>query len=178
MRYEFFPTRPDQRFHKRSDSTIVGLHGNADQMSPDSALNADEPLLPDDGQARPRAADHLWRPWYAKLWWAAIPIYWAGMAASSLKIELMLELYTNAFAGLLNVVFFPMTALMVLGIGYARAMIDYLVDRSAPGEPGDHEFDPTRRVGAPPPGFDPLDPRSGNLWIGNPLNALRQHQRH
>ncbi|PKP95782.1 MAG: hypothetical protein CVT74_18665 [Alphaproteobacteria bacterium HGW-Alphaproteobacteria-13] len=31
---------------------------------------------------QPAAADWLWRPWYAKLWWAAIPIYWAAAAAS------------------------------------------------------------------------------------------------
>ena len=26
--------------------------------------------------AKLRLSEWIWRPWYAKLWWAAIPIYW------------------------------------------------------------------------------------------------------
>ena len=44
------------------------------QNNPSSAIP--EPEIP-----RPAAADWLWRPWYAKLWRATIPIYWAVAAA-------------------------------------------------------------------------------------------------
>src|SRR3546814_7287152 len=29
----------------------------------------------------PVARNWLWKPWYAKLWWAAIPVYWTGAVA-------------------------------------------------------------------------------------------------
>ncbi|WP_239019057.1 hypothetical protein [Sphingobium terrigena] len=177
MRHEFFPSNPDRRFQKRADFATAVTHRNADQMSPDSATNTDEPVAPAEEGVRPRASDYLWRPWYAKLWWAAIPIYWAGMAAS-LKVPPLQDFYASALAGYFNVLFFPMTALMVLGVGYARVVLDRLAEESVPGEPSDHDFGPGRRVGAPPPGFDPLDPRSGALWIGNPSNILRQYPRH
>ena len=80
---------------------------------------------PDDGESdatakvRVRASNWLWRPWHAKLWWAAILIYWLGMAAS-LQIPRLAEFYASALAGFLNVLLFPMTALVVLGIGFAR----------------------------------------------------------
>ena len=30
-----------------------------------------------------KLADWLWRPWYAKAWWAAILAWWIGMAVST-----------------------------------------------------------------------------------------------
>ena len=46
-----------------------------------------------------KAADWLWRPWYAKAWWAAIPVWWIGMAAST-KIAPLEAFYDSALAGL------------------------------------------------------------------------------
>src|SRR3546814_1738569 len=76
-----------------------------------------EPAAP-----RLKAADWLWRPWYAKMWWAAIPLWWIGMAAST-KVAPLEIFYDGALAGFLNVLFFPMTALMVLGVGYAQTWL-------------------------------------------------------
>lgn len=111
---------------------------------------------------RPRASEWLWRPWFAKLWWAAIPVYWMGMAAS-LKIPLLAEFYTSALAGFLNVLFFPPLALMVLGLGFARAWFDASDWEFV--EPTHEQMFPKLSVGGMrDPASDPLDPRSGLHW--------------
>src|SRR3546814_15362734 len=58
----------------------------------------------------------------SKMWWAAIPLWWIGMAAST-KVAPLEIFYDGALAGFLNVLFFPMTALMVLGVGYAQTWL-------------------------------------------------------
>lgn len=127
--------------------------------------------------AQPKAADWLWRPWYAKLWWAAIPIYWAA-AAASLKVPALATFYNSAAAGFLNVAFFPPTALLVLGFGFARAWLD----RPLVGDPlSDEEIEELERIRieqemlwGPPdhlrPAGDIYDPFSGTVYIGNPLS--------
>src|SRR3546814_7710639 len=69
-------------------------------------------------------------PIYAKRWCAAIPIWWRGMAAST-RVDALETFYRGALAGYLNILFFPMTALMVLGVGYVRERLDSFV------QPGD-----------------------------------------
>lgn len=133
------------------------------------ALNAEIPQA--------AAADWLWRPWYAKFWWAAIPIYWVA-AAGSLKIPALATFYNSAAAGFLNVAFFPPTALLVLGLGFARAWLD----RPLVGDPlSDEEIEELERIGmedeewerlGPHWSVDMYDPRSGGLYIGNP-NGLQ-----
>lgn len=133
----------------------------------------------------PVARDWLWGPWYAKLWWAAIPVYWAG-AAASLKVPVLAEFFTSAIAGYLNVLFFPPTAMLVLGFGFVRAWLN----RPLSGDPlSDEEieefeqmrmFDDAwsgRRPGQPDPAFDIYDPRSGVLYVGNPngINSGKYH---
>jgi hypothetical protein len=59
--------------------------------------------------------------WYAKLWWSAIPVWWLGMATTA-RVDVLAAFYGGALAGYLNVLFFPMTALMVLGVGYVRSV--------------------------------------------------------
>ncbi|WP_257556832.1 hypothetical protein [Sphingobium sp. CFD-2] len=81
--------------------------------------NAAHIQAPEPASPRLKPADWLWRPWYAKLWWSAIPVWWIGMAAST-RIAPLEAFYDSAAAGFLNVLFFPMMALMVLGIGYAQ----------------------------------------------------------
>jgi hypothetical protein len=111
---------------------------------------------------RPRASDWLWRPMFAKLWWIAIPVYWMGMAAS-LKIPVLAEFYTSALAGFLNVAFFPPLALMVLGLGFARAWFEWSDWEFV--EPTHEQMFPKRSVGGMrDPASDPLDPRSGLHW--------------
>lgn len=83
--------------------------------------------------------------------------------AASLKIPLLAEFYTSALAGFLNVLFFPMTALLVLGIGFARewlAASDWEFVESS----WEERF-PGRSVGGfLDPMADPLDPRSPLYW--------------
>ena len=124
---------------------------------------------------QPVAADWLWRPWYAKLWWAAIPIYWA-VAAASLKIPALAAVYESAAAGFINILFFPPTALLILGFGFARTWLD----RPIAGDPlSDEEIEELEqmkmedehweRIG-PHWSVDIYDPDSGGLYVGNPLS--------
>jgi len=145
--------------------------GSGHKREPDEASIAAAP--------QPRASDWLWRPWYAKLWWSAVPVYWIG-AAASVKIEWLAAFYGTAFAGYCNMFFFPMTALLVLGVGFARAWIDALPSGEMPlsfeSELPWWERE-SRELG---PSVDPRDPASGTLFVGNPLNPLNtvHHQRH
>lgn len=136
--------------------------------------------IPELEVPQPAAADWLWRPWYAKLWWAAIPIYWAA-AAASLKISALAAFYDSAAAGFANILFFPPTALFILGFGFARARFD----SPLVGDPlSDEEIEELKHMGSededwehlgPHWSVDMYDPRSGGLYIGNP-NSL-QHPR-
>lgn len=136
-------------------------------------MQATEPAAP-----QLKAADWLWRPWYAKAWWAAIPVWWIGMAAST-KIAPLEAFYDSALAGFLNVLFFPMTALMLLGLGYAQQwvagfsatggstpMSDEAAARTTKRMWEEHE----RGMEDLRAGTDIFDPRSGGLYIGNPLS--------
>jgi len=136
------------------------------------------------GNARPSASNWLWRPWYAKLWWFAIPIWWAGMGGASV-IEPLSRFYDSAAAGFLNVLFFPMTALMVLGVGYAQSWLAAVRPQSG----GYPRFDAASAAADElweqheggiedlHASTDILDPRSGPLWIGNPLSSQWPNRR-
>lgn len=109
----------------------------------------------------PNASDWLWRPWCAKLWWTAIVVYWAGKVGSFFSPPLG-QFYANTLAGFLNIVFFPPLALMVLGLGYARAWFEQSDWEFV--EPTHEQMFPKRSVGGMrDPYADPLDPRSGAL---------------
>lgn len=144
-------------------------------------MNATQNLSTDaqifESSARIGATNWLWRPWFAKLWWASIPMWWAGMAASA-KIAPLADFYDGALAGFLNILFFPMTALMVLGVGYVQQWFPAfptqgdgtpLSDEAAAAiadlweqhECGFEDLNATTDI---------LDPRSGSLYIGNPIS--------
>lgn len=125
--------------------------------------DSEEESPPERVQRAPLSA-FLWRPWYARLWWAAIPAYWAGMALSS-QVPLIADFYGLALAGYLNVLFFPPTALMVLGLEYAREWMGS-IDWSDEYEPFTL-FNRSRGPSGLPFYADELDPRSGPLWIGH-----------
>lgn len=145
-------------------------------------------------QDRPRGAllAWLWKPWYAKLWWTAITVWWLGLAAST-EVESLAGFYRGALAGFLNVLFLPMTALVVLGAGYVREWMDGFVGQGG-GRPltdeEEEEFMARRRweehhriMSEMGKGTDMFDPRSGALWIGNPLNPqnpgyINPHRHH
>jgi hypothetical protein len=66
----------------------------------------------------------LWRPWYAKLWWAAIPVYWLAMGEPT-RPEFLNAFADSGYAVVTNIIFIPITALAVLGGGFFRqAAID------------------------------------------------------
>ena len=109
------------------------------------------------------ARDWLWHPWYAKLWWVAIPLYWLP-AGGPTRVDALADFYESGYAMVTNLVFMPITALLVLGFGYFRRLLAY-------GEPVDINedigFGTRRKPGRPVLTMDRYDPRSGPLWIGN-----------
>lgn len=119
-----------------------------------------------------RLRDWLWRPWYAKLWWSGVPVYWLGMLAA-LMPDALAEVYHSAAGGFLNVLFFPPIMALVLSFGFLRQWLASLPTQED-GEIDGHDFWDRNKYG--PSGmlreFDPLDPASGALWIGSPLNPL------
>lgn len=148
-------------------------------MPHDSVADQPPPLTPVTGSQTLRARHFFWRPWYAKLWWATIPVWWLGMAAST-RVDYLESFYRGGFAGYLNVLFFPMTALMVLGVGYVRERLDSFVGQGD-GVPlseeeaeaffakrSSHEL--ARTMERWHAQSNPMDPRSGPLWLGNPMN--------
>ncbi|WP_260833962.1 hypothetical protein [Sphingopyxis sp. P1IMeth2] len=133
-------------------------------MEQETQVQAAQPDAPPETAPCSRLSDHIWRPWYAKLWWASIPVYWIGMALSS-RVALLADFYDLALAGYLNVLFFPPTALMVLGLGFAQERIGPF-DWSGDYHPYER-FGPELGPSGLPFYADPLDPRSGPFWIGH-----------
>lgn len=131
-----------------------------------------------------RASDWLWHPWYAKLWWAAIPVWWVGMAVSTGSPALG-SFYDSVLAGFLNILFFPMTTLMVLGVGYVQQWLAHF-PTPGDGEPlsdeaaaavAHLEAENDRALEAFKARTNIYDPRSGGLFIGNPLSPQNPHHR-
>ena len=130
--------------------------------------------------------DWLWRPFHARLWWSAVPFYWAGMTASS-RVEFLATFYSSAIAGFVNVFFLPPLVALILSYGYFKAWLATAKSdpEFAPDEEAE-EFFVQRRNRYGPSGmlreFDPLDPASGSNWIGSPLNPSHPfyviHHRH
>ncbi|SEJ73416.1 hypothetical protein SAMN05518849_11267 [Sphingobium sp. AP50] len=116
--------------------------------------------------------DWLWWPLHAKIWWSTMFLYWGGMFAS-LYLEPLSDFYSSVISGFANVLFFPPLMILVLLFSYIRDRLGRIDFDEAPET--DLGFD--WQDGAYGPSgmlreFDPLDPTSGALWIGNPLNPL------
>jgi hypothetical protein len=139
-----------------------------------SALEA-EPISATRFQ-RPRLSSWLWKPWYAKLWWASIPVYWIGLFVSG-SSRALTAFYASAFAGFLDIAFMPFTALLILGFGYARARLDLIRKGEDPNWQIDENFDPGSRPEKPFPFQDIYNPRSGARYIGNPLSQQWPHRK-
>jgi hypothetical protein len=143
------------------------------ESEPEPAVEASA----EGGTVAPRASDWLWRPWYAKLWWAAIPIYWLP-AGAPFKINAMVGFYSSGIAQYLNIVFLPITALVVLGFGYARRLREagYWLEVYRPEHNRASALH--RRTPYGPPAYaDPLSPLSGSIWIGSTENQARREGR-
>lgn len=145
--------------HSGADATVVLEKDPAMAPSTEPDENGDAAPAAAD---RPHASDWLWRPWHAKLWWSTIVIYWAGMLGSFYSSALV-PFYASALAGFLNIAFFPPLALIVLGLGFARAWFDWSDWEFV--EPTHAQMFPKRSIGGMrDPASDPLDPRSGLHW--------------
>lgn len=137
----------------------------------------------EDQAAPPQLSAWLWKPWYAKLWWSAIPVWWGGMTVST-RVDFLEPFYRWWIAGYLNVLFFPMTALMVLGVDYVRERLDSfagqgdgvpLSDEEAQAFAAQLHRDQLERMRERARAYaNSMDPRSGPLWIGNPMNRTTQ----
>lgn len=72
----------------------------------------------------PRFGDWLWRPWYAKLWWTLIVLYWLGAFAAQWFPNLQPIFHGDGFP-VIFLVLHPFAAIPVLGFGFARAWVAY-----------------------------------------------------
>lgn len=143
-------------------------------MAPPEANPAGQPDSPTPRGAL-RASDWLWRPWYAKLWWIAIPVYWAP-AGGPTRIAAIAGFYQSEYAAVTNMFFLPITAGLLLGFGYLRRL---LAENASAPRWYDDDADIYWRRGLPPRGLDEFDPASGPLWIGNRAidEVLEEHRR-
>lgn len=115
----------------------------------------------------PRLRDYMWHPRFAKIWWALSFVHWAGMVVS-LGIEPLNAYYGATFAGWLGVLLYPPFMLAVCGVRLLWAKIEcgkWVV------EPLDWDHFPHRRE-VHDPYTDPLDPRSGPLYLHH-IGALK-----
>lgn len=87
---------------------------------PDDVLDlADDQAETDVGAERLRLFNWLWHPWYAKLWWSAIPLYWMAVGDPTRPVFLN-EFAASEFALVANLLFIPITPLALLSLGYIR----------------------------------------------------------
>jgi len=171
MGREFPPILLDRTFQIAGKVAIVRVRKDPDMVSAD-----DEPEHTEDEVEAPvlplRISEWLWRPWYAKIWWTSIPVYWLGMAASSF-VPPLADFYASGLAGFLNILFYPVTALLVLGVGFARAWLDR-IEWGGEGRAMVHEELFPRPVIVP--STDRFDPRSGSLYVGSDQEWYRRHE--
>ncbi|MFD1103778.1 hypothetical protein [Sphingobium olei] len=120
-----------------------------------------------------RISDWLWCPLYAKLWWAAVPIYWAGMAVSG-HVPSLDAFYDSAAAGFAMIAFFPPLIACVLCFGFFREWLakqHFVVEEDdSQSSVSPSHYSPPLGPSGIPAALDPLDFRSGLLWNGNPAN--------
>lgn len=92
-------------------------------MDQDNSISSED-MAAEARAGRPRLRDWVWRPWYAKLWWTAIALFWlASLAVSWLGFH---RLPVDASVLLfMAIVLHPQAALPVLGFGYARALLKH-----------------------------------------------------
>lgn len=137
-------------------------------------MSAQEQQIGQEQPSEPlRIGDWLWRPLHAKLWWAAVPLYWIGMGAGRYS-DAVAEFYNSALAGYLTIFFVPPMVALILCFGFFREWLAALPPFEETTYSPDDCF-PDRDSYGPsgmPSEFDPLDPRSGTLWVGNTLNPL------
>lgn len=120
---------------------------------------------------RPRLSDWLWNRWYAKLYWLAFSLFWTTFVAVWL-LGFGSGFFRSAAGAYAMFAFNPITALVVFGGGYIRALF-----RSGHLEwvdPAEVAYPWPKSVsGTNDPYSDAADPRSPN-WIGSAKNRARR----
>ncbi|WP_416463716.1 hypothetical protein [Sphingomonas sp. VDB2] len=135
-----------------------------------------EPVVSDEGQPL-GLRRWAWAPWYAKIWWSLALIYWL-LRSLSYKMDVLSWMNEPGLAGYFVVAFFPPLMLFILAFGVLRTRLnaagtDDLLTEDTDADIGHLDlFDHRRGPSGLPYYIDPLDPRSGTFWIGNPLNPL------
>jgi hypothetical protein len=138
----------------------------------------DDPVSHFELSSEPRrksAADWLWRPWYAKLYWAGVMGYWGAFLASWIW-ALSPSFFKGTSAGYLGLAFHPATALVLLGAGYVKALF-YSGEWEWAKQSRDDMRNRRSLTGMSSPYSDPADPRSGVNWIGSYQTRLKRHSR-
>ncbi|MBV1686375.1 hypothetical protein KRR38_01475 [Novosphingobium sp. G106] len=130
-----------------------------------SEVDQTEPVI-----ERPILSHWVWRPWYAKLWWSSIAVYWT-LGLGALLFEPLSDFYSSTLAGFLNIAFYPVFALFILSIGWMMAWkdaLDYVAEHPETENTLGWEWQPydfagewTRRLN------DTTDPASPSYIAGN-----------
>lgn len=128
-------------------------------------------LVGANNKGKLRLSYWLWKPWYVKMWWIAAFFYWISFALS-FGVRSMEPFFERTLAGYLNVVFYPPVILMLLGAGFIRAKLsrgDWIITA------GDSDVHKSSRSigGSLNPYSNPLDPKSGSLWVGSQESISR-----
>lgn len=92
---------------------------------------------------------------------------------ASMHFEPLSDFYSSAISGFSNVLFFPPLMVLVLLFSFIKDRLDEIhCDAALKTDLGfdwqDDAYGPSGMLRE----FDPHDPASGALWIGNPLNPL------
>ncbi|WP_342250353.1 hypothetical protein [Sphingomonas sp. OTU376] len=116
-----------------------------------------------------KLSDSIWKPWYAKLWWVAMPIYWLP-ASGRTGIEIVDAFYRSKLFPYTSPFFHPLTAFLILAFGYLSRRLE-----SAPYEAGSWSPSkkPWQRPGYIAPTHNEYNPRSGLPWIYRRMRRQR-----
>lgn len=90
-----------------------------------ASYNPGDPAEPHVVIARPRLADWVWKPWYARMWWSLTAIYWI-VGAIGFLYRPILDLYLTDLAYYLHIVFYPVFAFVFMSVGWVMAWLDAL----------------------------------------------------
>lgn len=126
-------------------------------MPPETNSEEVESAALDEVQEMPRARDYFWRPWYAKAWWAGIPLYWLAIGDPT-RPAFLNSFANSGYAFIAGMFFMPVPAILILGFGYFGKLLDN--GTLGPYQPHyDIGFGP-RLSGRPHPSVDELHPAS------------------
>lgn len=129
---------------------------------------------------RPRISCWVWQPWYAKLWWALIVVYWI-LGVGALWFRPLAKFYTSSLGSSLHIVLYPVSAFLILSIGWLKAWMDVLdyaeahpeatnnLGWASSVEDDDPHSEVMRSLHDPNNMYSPL---SGTMFIGNSENPL------